>query len=62
MNAYDAIHSIITGRAPSEEPKVEEPVCDACEGGGWEMYGIGHMDPHFRVCEVCFNPDGHPCP
>lgn len=35
----------------------EEEVCARCEGGGWECYGTGHMDPHFRECEVCRNPN-----
>ncbi|OKO87569.1 hypothetical protein AC629_13590 [Bradyrhizobium sp. NAS80.1] len=38
------------------------PTCKACEDGGWEMYGTGHMDPHFRECSVCGNPKGLPCP
>jgi hypothetical protein len=43
----------------SMEPEKE---CEACEGGGWECYGTGHMDPHFRECSVCHNPEGHPSP
>lgn len=58
--AYDAIRSIVEGRAmPEPEP---EPTCNKCEGGGWEMYGIGRGDPHFRVCEACDNPEGYPSP
>lgn len=40
----------------------DEPVCDVCEGGGHEMYGTGHNDPHFRECSKCGNPKGLPCP
>lgn len=41
----------------------EEPaVCPKCEGGGWECYGLGYADPHFRVCDECYNPEGLPCP
>lgn len=36
--------------------------CDACEDSGWECYGIGHNDPHFRECPVCHNPRGIPSP
>ena len=39
-----------------------ETVCDRCEGGGWECYGIGRNDPHFRVCDACGNPEDHPSP
>lgn len=37
-------------------------VCPTCEGGGWESYGLGHNDPHFRECETCNNPEGLPSP
>jgi len=40
----------------------EEKVCQDCDGGGWTLYGIGHSDPHFRVCETCGNPEGLTCP
>lgn len=33
-------------------------VCFKCEGGGWEHYGTGHNDPHFRECAACGNPEG----
>lgn len=36
--------------------------CPKCEGGGWECYGLGHGDPHFRECDLCGNPDDAPCP
>lgn len=36
--------------------------CPNCEGSGWECYGTGHKDPHFRVCEACGNPEGRPSP
>lgn len=38
------------------------PYCAACESGGWECYGIGRNDPHFRVCQECGNPEGLPSP
>ena len=37
-------------------------VCPKCEGGGWECYGLGFGDPHFRVCDLCGNPEDFPCP
>lgn len=40
----------------------KDTVCLLCEGGGWTAYGLGHGDPHFRVCEACGNPEGVPCP
>lgn len=43
-------------------PLAENEVCSECEGGGWEAYGIGHGDPHFRECSRCGNPEGHECP
>ena len=46
-------------RAGSDNPG---PVCIACEDGGWIMYGLGVGDPHFRECDVCYNPEGHPSP
>lgn len=36
-----------------------DPDCSVCEGAGWEMYGTGRGDPHFRVCPACGNPEGH---
>lgn len=32
--------------------------CPKCEGGGWECYGLGFGDPHFRECDLCGNPEG----
>ena len=49
-----------SGMLFADEPEVE--TCTTCEGGGWECYGIGHHDPHFRVCRACGNPEGHPSP
>lgn len=43
-------------------PETEAPVCATCEDGGWESYGLGHGDPHFRPCPTCGNPEGHPSP
>lgn len=40
----------------------DAPVCPACEDGGWEMYGLGRGDPHYRVCKTCHNPEGLPSP
>jgi hypothetical protein len=40
----------------------DEVVCLLCEGGGWEAYGLGRNDPHFRVCTACGNPEGRPSP
>lgn len=36
--------------------------CPICGDTGWEAYGIGHMDPHFRECESCGNPEGKRSP
>ena len=33
-------------------------VCPQCEGGGWECYGTGFNDPHFKECDFCNNPEG----
>lgn len=43
------------------EPE-EAIVCDTCEGSGWEMYGLGRNDPHFRECQTCHNPSEFPSP
>jgi hypothetical protein len=34
----------------------EDKICSRCEGAGWECYGIGQHDPHFKICEDCYNP------
>jgi hypothetical protein len=44
------------------EEVVKAEVCRLCDGGGWECFGLGYGDPHFRVCEDCGNPEGHPAP
>lgn len=36
--------------------------CPACEGGGWEGYGTGSGDPHFRECPRCHNVHRSPSP
>lgn len=36
------------------------PECEECSGTGWECYGIGSHDPHFRECRKCHNPKGFP--
>lgn len=46
-------------------PEPEEKNCPegtGCEGGGWECYGLGYADPHFRVCSICGNPEWVPSP
>jgi hypothetical protein len=49
-------------KAKPEEPEEAELVCLTCEGGGWECYGIGIGDPHFRECTKCHNPKNRPSP
>ena len=56
FSAIGARLNEITERNP------KQPVCETCEDGGWEMYGTGRGDPHFRECPKCFNPEGHPSP
>lgn len=46
----------------SKRPGTTNPQCDNCDDSGWEMYGIGYMDPHFRECTKCRNPKGLLCP
>ena len=41
---------------------IASPVCLTCEGDGWECYGLGRGDPHFRVCSSCGNPEGRESP
>jgi len=62
--SFDFIDRKHIGRpfAPGVLVETEAPVCAACEGGGWEGYGLGFADPHFRVCKVCDNPEGLPSP
>jgi hypothetical protein len=48
--------------APPEPAKFETEVCERCEGGGWEYYGLGVGDPHFKECTACGNPEGFPSP
>lgn len=55
---FSAIASAMKRLRGEYEPKV----CSECEGGGWTAYGLGQGDPHFRECESCYNPEGHPCP
>ncbi len=47
---------------PVRDDDLEVKYCDACEDGGWECYGIGFGDPHFRECPECGNPKGYPSP
>lgn len=45
------------------DPKPKENLyCVFCEDTGYEMYSTGHMDPHFRECQICRNPKGKPSP
>lgn len=54
------LRQIETSAAPTaDEP---EKYCSACENGGWECYGLGYGDPHFRECPVCQNPFSLPSP
>lgn len=53
--------SMLAARPPASEAG-EDTICFACEGGGWIAYGLGHNDPHFRVCDACNNPQGLPSP
>jgi hypothetical protein len=57
--SFDFIDIKFKRKAPEPDP---EPYCSSCENGGWECYGLGRHDPHFRVCQVCGNPDDLPCP
>lgn len=62
---FDAIRARmlqIRGEEDPEFAEVEQAACPMCEGGGWEAYGIGSGDPHFRECTLCHNPKGHPSP
>ena len=56
------IRSRMLGGDKPKPQALAEPVCEVCEGGGWEMYGIGIGDPHFRTCPKCHNPEDHPSP
>lgn len=55
---FDAIDR----RFKPEAPQSASAYCPKCENGGWEYYGLGHHDPHFRECTACGNPDKLPCP
>lgn len=55
------MHEIEEDDDPTLDP-AEEEECPGCEGSGWEMYGIGVGDPHFRECTICGNPHGFECP
>jgi hypothetical protein len=48
--------------AANRSPETVTLECNRCEGGGWECYGLGFGDPHFRECTACGNPEGHPSP
>jgi hypothetical protein len=64
MRAADDFEAIRKAmKAETAPPQDPDPApCARCEGGGWECYGLGHHDPHFRICEDCGNPEGLPCP
>jgi len=57
---WRATMDVATSRTPTKHLPVA--VCSNCEGSGWECYGIGRGDPHFRVCPECGNPEGYECP
>ncbi len=59
VNDFKSINERLGAIRP--EPTAR-PVCETCEDGGWEMYGTGRGDPHFRPCPACLNPEGHPSP
>ena len=59
---WDAVRASSEASRGGVRVAAEPEVCAACEGGGWECYGIGHHGPHFRVCESCGNPEGLPSP
>jgi hypothetical protein len=48
--------------APGVLVETAPPECALCANTGWECYGLGHGDPHFRVCEMCGNPEDLPSP
>lgn len=56
---FKAINQVLKKEGQIVEPT---PKCDVCDDGGWEMYGIGRGDPHFRECPKCHNPHNYPCP
>jgi hypothetical protein len=55
---FDAIRKAMS----PETAEDEETFCETCYDSGWICYGIGVGDPHFRLCEECFNPKELPCP
>jgi len=57
---WRATMDVATSHTPAE--RMILAVCPNCEGGGWEHYGLGFGDPHFRVCSECGNPEGLDCP
>lgn len=68
-DGHGMIGGFVGGGAPGYETETcgtckgtGHATCPACEGGGWESYGLGHNDPHFRECETCNNPEGFPSP
>lgn len=65
VNGYPELD--ISSKAPDQISLVLtaegiESYCSACENSGWECYSVGMGDPHFRVCTLCGNPEGLPCP
>lgn len=57
--SFERVDRMFRPKASTPEP---EPECEKCFGAGWECYGLGHNDPHFRVCDACGNPEGYPSP
>jgi hypothetical protein len=47
-------------KAPNDQVELQ---CKTCgDGDGWICYGTGDMDPHFRECDDCRNPNGRRSP
>jgi hypothetical protein len=44
---------------PTQGPERE---CPTCADTGWESYGLGRGDPHFRECPTCHNPGNKASP
>lgn len=70
---YDLVREAVNARkarattrrhatAWDEPPEFYDDECSTCAGSGWECYGIGSGDPHFRECTTCLNPDNRPSP
>ncbi len=58
----DEIRITRLGDIKAAPEAIDADACPTCEGGGWEAFGLGRGDPHFRPCPTCRNPEGHPSP